>query len=218
MLQQVNNQPPNKVTIIQIVFGLMALALILIAFNSCNSEKKALKPYKQVASDIDTNYQDKKMQLIAKVCNDKFPIEVKTIIHDSVTTKYVKVEDNAAIANLKALLANCGSKIDLDSFLNENMLIDTLYIDHYHNSETTKRDTIYNWRKANELEAYKQTAYQLQFNLTNKTSEFNDLKAYTKTWSYLGNEAWDKLKWWLLGLIILYVGYRILKSKFTLPF
>lgn len=226
------NLEPPKVSPLWLVLALATFLLILFTLSGCSAEKMALKPYKKVAADSDLPRSQAKRNILAGILAAEFPILEITKEKDSVVTLHKK--DSLAIANqirsIKALNDRIAALniskpkgcppcpyIDVDSILND-CPTDTIYVDRWHSKETTKHDTISNWLKANELEAYKLTAAQLQFNLTNKTNEFNDLKAYTKTWSYLGNEAWDKLKWWLLGLVILYVGYRILKSKFTLPF
>lgn len=226
------NLEPPKVSPIWLVLALATFLLILFIFSGCSAEKRQLKPYQKVASDANLPRSQAKRNILAGILAAEFPI--LEVVHEKDSIVTVHKNDSLAIENQKKNIKTLNDRIallnknkpkncppcpfvNIDSILND-CPTDTIYIDRWHSKETTKHDTINNWLKGNELEAYKQTAAQLQFNLTNKTNELNDLKAYTKTWSYLGNKAWDKLKWWLLGLIILYVGYRILKSKFTLPF
>ena len=116
-------------------------AIIVIVVVSCNAEKKALKPYKAVNSDVDTSYKKKKIDLISRVCAVNFPIEIKTIVKDSITTKIVRVQDNNVINRLKAQLAKGCPTINIDSIYNE-LPFDTIYIDHYHTKTVTQKDTI----------------------------------------------------------------------------
>ena len=100
MSHHITKSPPNKQLIYLAI--LIALLIFMIGLQSCNSEKKALKPYKEVNSDVDTSYKAKKIELISRVCAVNFPIEIKTIVKDSITTKIVRIQDNNLVNKLKA--------------------------------------------------------------------------------------------------------------------
>ena len=138
MSHHVMKYPPNK----QLIY-LVALVLLLAAFiglQSCSSEKKALKPYKAVNSDVDTSYKAKKIELISRVCAVLFPVQEKTIIKDSIRTKVVRVQDNNLVNKLKAELAKKCKDINIDSIYNI-LPFDTIYVEHYNTKTVTQKDT-----------------------------------------------------------------------------
>jgi FtsZ-binding cell division protein ZapB len=131
--------PPNKQLIYLAI--LIAFLIFMIGLQSCSSEKKALKPYKAVNSDVDSSYKEKKKELIARVCAVNFPIEIKTVVKDSIRTKILRVQDNNLVNKLKAELAKKCKDINIDSIYNE-LPFDTIYIDHYHTKTVTQKDTL----------------------------------------------------------------------------
>ena len=139
MSHHITKSPPNKQLIYLAI--LIALLIFMIGLQSCNSEKKALKPYKAVNSDIDTSFKAKKIELISRVCAVNFPIEIKTIVKDSITTKIVRVQDNNLVNKLKAELAKKCKDINIDSIYNL-LPFDTIYINHYNTKTVTQKDTL----------------------------------------------------------------------------
>ena len=138
-MKHIVKNPPNKQLLYLVALVLLLAALI--GLQSCNAEKKALKPYKAVNSDVDSSYKEKKKELIARVCAINFPIQEKTIIKDSIRTKIVRVQDNNLVNKLKAELAKKCKDINIDSIYNE-LPFDTIYIDHYHTKTVTQKDTL----------------------------------------------------------------------------
>jgi len=187
---------------INIVYSAIVLVLVAImcgALFSCNTEKKALKPYIKVATDTDTTFKAKKIELISRVCAVNFPIEVKTIIKDSIRTKIVKVQDIKLINDLKAKLAKGCPTLNIDSIY-ENLPLDTLYVEKWKVKETTVKDTIaiYNTVKVlDEVKAKEIEILHQQIKIANK---------------------WKLYFFLLLGFVILWrVGIMYLKTKFSLP-
>lgn len=213
-----NLNPQHK---FNIVYNWVVLFVILIIFSisaGCNAERKLLRPYKAVNSDVDTSYKAKKKELIARVCATAFPIEIKTITKDSIVNRIVKVQDNNLISKLKKLLQDCNTKtIDVDSILNNYAIVDTIYIDHYHNTTSTIKDTIGNWRKANEIELLHNENILLNANLDAIKDDLKESEAHSKA---LQKER-NKWRLYFFGLLIIGIGYKVaktyLKSKFTLP-
>lgn len=138
MSHHVMKYPPNKQLIYLVALVLLLAALI--GLQSCSSEKKALKPYKAVNSDVDTSYKEKKKELIARVCAVNFPIEIKTVVKDSIRTKVVRVQDNNLVNKLKAELAKKCKDINIDSIYNI-LPFDTIYVEHYNTKTVTQKDT-----------------------------------------------------------------------------
>jgi hypothetical protein len=198
-----------------IIYYIIILALFLVALSmcvGCNAEKKALKPYKAVNSDVDTSFKDKKKELIARVCAVNFPIETKTIVIDSTKTKVVKVTDNAAINRLKQLLKDCASKpINIDSIYN-SLPLDTVYVDKYHTTTITKKDTVNNWRTANEIQALQNEKMLLNATLNAKIDDYNKEVTTNK-----GLQK-ERNKWRLYFFLLLFSGiaYKVAKTYFKI--
>lgn len=219
--------PPNaQLGILAIVVMLLC---VMVLMQSCSSEKKALKPYKAVVADVSEDYKEKKLELIAKKCNDVFPVKVQTIIKDSIVTKVMKVQDNAKINQLKKLLEKCNSKeINIDSIYN-TLPFDTIVIERWRTKESVIKDTIANYRLAVENGRLKDSfaLYSANFiscqkdykelQLENETMIINESKLGYSAKLFFGN-LWDSIKWWLLAIAVLYGIYRLLKLRFTLPF
>jgi len=213
-MKHIVKNPPNK-QLISLVALILFLAAI-IGLQSCNAEKKALKPYKAVNSDVDTSFKAKKIELISRVCAVNFPIEIKTVVKDSIRTKIVKVQDNNLVNKLKQQLAKGCPTINIDSLYNE-LPFDTIYVDHYHTRTVTQKDTLslYNMGVENtRLVYYNQ---QLKSIIDNNNKDIEDIAKDLKEAKKQRNE------WRLYFFLLLAVGvaYKVLKiylSKlFTLP-
>lgn len=186
----------------KIMINKILIAIIVIVVFSCNAEKKALKPYKAVNSDVDTSYKAKKIDLISRVCAVNFPIEIKTIVKDSIFTKIVRVQDNNVINKLKSQLAKGCPTINIDSIYNE-LPFDTIYIDHYHTKTVTQKDTLslYNMGVENSRLIYYNQQLKNVIDDNNKDIEkLNDnLKLANK---------WRIICFILMALIICYFGLK----------
>lgn len=192
--------PPNKQLIYLVALVLLLAALI--GLQSCSAEKKALKPYKAVNSDVDTSYKAKKIELISRVCAVNFPIEIKTIVKDSITTKIVRIQDNNLVNKLKAELAKKCKDINIDSIYNE-LPFDTIYIDHYHTKTITQKDTLslYNMGVENSRLVY----YNQQ--LKNVIDDNNkDIEKLNKNLKLA--DKWRIRCFILMALIICYFGIK----------
>lgn len=178
------------------------IAIIVIVVVSCNAEKKALNPYKEVNSDVDTSYKAKKIDLISRVCAVNFPIEIKTIVKDSITTKIVRVQDNNVINRLKSELAKGCPTINIDSIYNE-LPFDTIYIDHYHTKTVTQKDTLslYNMGVENSrLFYYNQ---QLKNVIDDNNKDIEKLNENLKS-----ADKWRIRCFILMALIVCYFGIK----------
>ena len=192
--------PPNK----QLIYlaALILLLAALIGMQSCSSEKKALKPYKAVNSDVDTSYKAKKIELISRVCAINFPMQEKTIVKDSITTKIVRIQDNNLVNKLKAELAKKCKDINIDSIYNL-LPFDTIYIDHYHTKIVTQKDTLslYNMGVENSRLVY----YNQQ--LKNVIDDNNkDIEKLNKNLKLA--DKWRIRCFILMALIICYFGIK----------
>jgi len=188
MSHHVTKYPPNKELVFLIALILTLAALI--GLQSCNAEKKALKPYKAVNSDVDSSYKEKKKDLISRVCATNFPIEIKTIVKDSITKKIVRVQDNSIINKLKAQLAKGCPAINIDSIYNE-LPFDTIYIDHYHTKTVTQKDTLslYNMGVENSRLTYFNMQLKSVIEDNNKdieklTNNVNDANKLSNKWKW----------------------------------
>ena len=202
--------PPNKQLLYLVALVLLLAALI--GLQSCNSEKKALKPYKEVNSDVDTSYKAKKIELISRVCAVNFPMQEKTIIKDSITTKIVRIQDNNLVNKLKAELAKKCKDINIDSIYNE-LPFDTIYIDHYHTKTVTQKDTLslYNMGVENSRLVYYNQ--QLKSVIDDNNKEIEKLNKNLKL-----ADKWRLYFFLLLAFGIAYKVAKIYLSKsFTLP-
>jgi hypothetical protein len=208
--------PPNKELVLLIALILTLAAII--GLQSCNAEKKALKPYKAVNSDVDSSYKEKKKDLISRVCATNFPIEIKTIVKDSITTKIVRVQDMNVINKLKAQLAKGCPEINIDSIYNE-LPFDTIYIDHYHTKIITQKDTLslYNMGVDNSRLTYYNL--QLKSNIDDNNKEIEKLNKDLTSDKKLINK-WKFNFWILFILIICYFGIKAFNfiKGFKLPF
>lgn len=206
-----HNNRTNQIGFIQLALIIGAASLFIAVFTSCNAEKKVLKPYKAVNSDVDTSFKEKKKELISRVCAVNFPIQEKTIIKDSIRTKLVKVQDNTLINKLKAQLAKGCPTINIDSIYNE-LPTDTLYVEKWRIKEVTQKDTqtLYNMAKTNdELHSKVNT---LEADKTSLNKHIEDITSDL-------NKA---NKWKLYFFLLLFAGvaYKVAKiylsTKFTL--
>jgi uncharacterized lipoprotein YmbA len=209
-VKKVNMTNNNNQQFYNSIYMFIVLCLFIIALSlcSCNTEKKALKPYKLVNSDVDSSFKDKKKELIARVCAVNFPIETKTIVIDSTKTKVIKVTDNAAINRLKQLLKDCANKpINIDSIYN-SLPLDTVYVDKYHTTTITKKDTINNWRTANEIQALQNGKMLLNATLNAKIDDYNKEVTTNK-----GLQK-ERNKWRLYFFLLLLSGiaYKVAKT------
>lgn len=193
-----------------------AIVFIVVLLQSCSSERKALKPYKAVNSDVDTSFQAKKKELISRVCAANFPIEVKTIIKDSIYTKLVKVQDKTEINRLKYLLAQKCKEVNIDSIYNA-LPLDTIYIYNTKTKQVTIKDTIANYQLSKQI-----SILQNDLNKTNAAILIEQSKVN------IANDKVDRFKalrnYWrvrffvLLICVITFVGLKILDKYRTLPF
>jgi hypothetical protein len=193
--------PPNKQLIYLAI--LIAMLIFAIGLQSCSSERKALKPYKAVNSDVDTSFKSKKKELVARVCAINFPIQEKTIIKDSITTKIVRVQDMNVINKLKAQLAKGCPEINIDSIYNE-LPFDTIYIDHYHTKTITQKDTLslYNMGVENSRLTYYNV--QLKSVIDDNNKEIEKLNKNLKL-----ADKWRIRCFILMALIICYFGIKM---------
>lgn len=188
MSHHITKSPPNKQLIYLAI--LIALLIFMIGLQSCSSERKALKPYKAVNSDIDTSFKKKKIELISRVCAVNFPIEIKTIVKDSITTKIVRVQDNNLVNKLKAELAKKCKDINIDSLYNA-MPFDTIYIEHYNTKTVIQKDTTGNYFRQLNEDALRTTNNTLNAENTslNKhiediTKDLNEAKKQSNKWKW----------------------------------
>lgn len=200
MSHHVMKYPPNKQLIYLVALVLLLAALI--GLQSCSSEKKALKPYKAVNSDVDSSYKDKKKELIARVCAVNFPIEIKTVVKDSIRTKVVRVQDNNLVNKLKAELAKKCKDINIDSIYNI-LPFDTIYIDHYHTKTVTQKDTLslYNMGVENSRLTYYNL--QLKSNIEDNNKDIEKLNKDLKL-----SDKWRIRFFILMAIIICYFGIK----------
>ena len=201
MSHHVMKYPPNKQLIYLAI--LIAMLIFAIGLQSCSSERKALKPYKAVNSDVDTSFKSKKKELVARVCAINFPIQEKTIIKDSITTKIVRVQDMNVINKLKAQLAKGCPEINIDSIYNE-LPFDTIYIDHYHTKTITQKDTLslYNMGVENSRLTYYNV--QLKSVIDDNNKEIEKLNKNLKL-----ADKWRIRCFILMALIICYFGIKM---------
>jgi len=201
MSHHVMKYPPNKQLIYLAI--LIAMLIFAIGLQSCSSERKALKPYKAVNSDVDTSFKSKKKELVARVCAINFPIQEKTIIKDSITTKIVRVQDMNVINKLKAQLAKGCPEINIDSIYNE-LPFDTIYIDHYHTKTITQKDTLSLYNMG--VENSRLTYYNLQLKsvIDDNNKEIEKLNKNLKL-----ADKWRIRCCILMALIICYFGIKM---------
>jgi hypothetical protein len=213
-MKHIVKYPPNNQLIYLVALVLLLAALI--GLQSCSSEKKALKPYKAVNSDVDTSYKEKKIELISRVCAVNFPIQEKTIVKDSITTKIVRIQDNNLVNKLKAELAKKCKDINIDSIYNL-LPFDTIYIDHYHTKTVTQKDTLslYNMGVENtRLVYYNQ---QLKSIIDDNNKDIKDITADNVA-AKKDRNKWRLYFFFLLSACIVYKVAKIYLSKsFTLP-
>ena len=216
MSHHVMKSPPNKELVLLIALILTLAGLI--GLQSCNAEKKALKPYKTVNSDVDSSYKEKKKELISRVCATNFPIEIKTIVKDSINTRIVRVQDMNVINKLKSQLAKGCPEINIDSIYNE-LPFDTIYIDHYHTKTITQKDTLslYNMGVENSRLTYYNV--QLKSVIDDNNKEIEKLNKDLTSDKKIINK-WKFNFWLLFILIICYFSFKVFKfiRGFKLPF
>lgn len=203
----------------KIAIGLVVAILLIIligGLSGCRPSKVPNRIYKKLATDAVPLDNEYKKNVMAQKCNVLFPIVPITIIKDSIRTKVLKVQDNNLVNKLKARLAKGCPTLNIDSIYNE-LPADTIYIDHYHNSTTTVKDTTGNYFKQLNEDAlrdttnkYKAENVSLNKHIENITKDLNDTKK-------------EKNKWKLYFFLLLSVGivYKVAKiylsKSFTLP-
>jgi len=187
-----------------------------ILFSSCNAEKKALKPYKQVNSDVDTSYIQKKRELISRVCAANFPIEIKTIIKDSITTKVVKVKDNNEINRLKTLLAKGCPTINIDSIYNA-LPLDTIYVERLKVTHSVVKDTITNYQLSKQIGVLQNDLNKANAAILIEQSMVTIANEYIAKFKAL-RDFWRVRFWILLICVVTFVGIKIVAKYRTLPF
>jgi len=211
MSHHITKSPPNKQLIYLAI--LIALLIFLIGLQSCSSERKALKPYKAVNSDVDTSFKAKKIELISRVCAVNFPIEIKTIVKDSITTKIVRVQDNNLVNKLKAELAKKCKDINIDSIYNL-LPFDTIYIDHYKTKTVTQKDTLslYNMGVENSRLVYYNK--QLKGIIDDNNKDIEKLNKNLKL-----ADKWRIRCFIIMALIICYFGIKVFNfvRSFNIP-
>lgn len=184
-----------------IIPSLIAIAILLLLFG-CNAEKKALKPYKAVNSDVSNDFKEKKKELIARVCAVNFPTEIKTIVKDSITTRVVKVQDNNQINRLKKLLKDCQSDINIDSLV----LVDTIFINKYHTNTITLKDTIGSYYRQLNEDALRDTTNKYKAENTSLKTQLDD----TNKKLVIASNNSDKWKIrCILALVALVLSYGV---------
>jgi len=200
---------------IGLLIGILAITLS-VGLSGCNAEKKALKPYKAVNSDVDTSFKAKKKELVARVCAINFPTQEKIVIKDSIRTKIVRVQDNSMVNKLKAQLAKGCPTLNIDSIYNE-LPLDTVYVDRWHSSDKQGKDTTGNYfRQQNENEL-RNHANILEADNTSLKKQISDIAVD------LNEAKKEKNKWKLYFFLLLSAGivYKVAKiylsKSFTLP-
>jgi hypothetical protein len=237
--------PPYKGLAVLIAIVLFLIAAILL--QSCSAakklerqEKKALAPYIAVATDIDENFAEKKLELGSRYCETHFPSQEKTIVKDSIITKYVRIADNALINRLKAQITAIKTtqpNVNLDS-LYSNFYDSVLFnlppckeVNHFQSTDKKGKDTIALFRAGVIIEKLKNDTNFLSIRVNYLNLQLTLEKEKTATYakaeksiSYLagklGTAIWDKIKWWLLAALIIFGGYKLLRAytKIKLPF
>lgn len=180
---------------------LLFIAVIII---SCNAERKAMKPYNKVLLDPLNEFKDLKKQALADICAKHFPIEVETIIKDSIVEKVVTSTQYDTIR-----LAN-------NIYLKR---VDTIYIDRWKTKEIIKKDTVENYKLKKEISQLNnnlfdlETAYKITKNNEQKLlAENKQLKDNTKNLNYLLGCIWDLTKWWVIIIVALFLGFKLVRS------
>lgn len=230
----VKASPPNKS--LALLAAIVACLILIIALQSCNTlkraEAKALKPYVVVLSDVDTGFKKKKQDLLAAIVDAKMPNKPKK----ETITKYLPgatkiVKDTAGLLKLanyyeKQLQGKiCVTGKQLDSIISFNRLEPTTIYKTdtiYNGEKETIIDTTGNYYKNQELILLRKNYNECESDMGRLIKASKELLDKQNNWSYsaklfFGN-TWDAIKWWLLGIVLLYGGYKLLKSKFTLPF
>lgn len=245
MAHIVKSPPPYKG--LAVLIAIVLFIIIAITLQSCSAskklerqEKKALAPYIAVATDIDENFAEKKLELGSRYCETHFPSEEKTIIKDSIITKYVRIADNALINRLKAQIAAIKTtqpNVNLDSLYSnfyDSVLLDLppcKEVNHYKSNNVKYKDTIALFRAGVLIEKLKIDTNILSGRVNYYNAQYTLEKEKTalyakseKSISYLAGKLaiviWDKIKWWLLIAIIIFGGYKLLRgyTKIKIPF
>ena len=219
----------KKYSILCYIASAILLLLFVIALASCSS----LRHYKKVAKDAPRN--EAKRNILAPVCAIEFPVKNKV---DSIVVTEYKA-DTANELKLKLIIKQLAKQleqrpecpqIDADSLYYEfkkSIKPDTIKI-------TTKvKETLFDSAKfkilQNETDKHLQNA-QLKYDelgIAYQKSEANfykanarvkQLEAGTKNNIQLGKWFLKNNWYWLLIIAGLFLGYKWLDSKFTLPF
>jgi hypothetical protein len=227
---------------------IVVVSLLLIVLVSCSklskiqkAEAKALKPYIEVLADTDTSFGKKKKELTGRKCQNDFPAVdkiVKTIeylpsvpIED--TSKYKYIRDAAVNSVLNSLKDTTFTLTQMDSAVNNALLY---FVNHnptkcppckQTETNTTKPDTIGNWRKYQEkilLEANLKACkddFENEVNAHNTTTKtLKELKEKQHSLCYLSSTLFKtflKRYWWLLIIFLgIYVGGRYIKNNLSL--
>lgn len=180
-------------------FSIFILIAILMA---CSAEKKALKPYNKVLTDRDTSFGKLKIQAVSDICDKYFPIEIKTITKDSIieTTVYATKFDTLIVGDTFYLTK-----------------IDTLVKEKFTTKEIIKKDTVENFRLKQVIDQLNNnlfdcdTAYKYcKASELKALNEIKELKAKSKNISYLLVCIWDLTKWWLILIVGLFFGFKLI--------
>lgn len=198
------------------LIAIVLIVLLLLGLQSCSSERKALKPYVKVATDTDTSYTSKKRELISRVCAVNFPIEIKTIVKDSIVNKVVKVQDKTEINRLKNLLAKGCPTINIDSIY-EALPLDTLIVERWRIKETTVTDSNKLFRINSVLDITRNDLNKANAAILIEQSKTNIAESAAAENKALLSQ-WKIRFFVLLFLCISFVGLKVLAKYRTLPF
>ena len=218
---------------------IVAIVFFVVLLQSCNTEKKALKPYKQVLADVDTFYKEKKDILIDAIVDAKRPNKAKS----ESETKYlpgkpIYVKDTAGLLKLanfyerKYKGKQCFTGFELDSMINDainEIEPTTIYVTDtlFKSKKETILDTTGNRKKAKEFEGLTQKLILTETNLHACNIDYNNavakLKANENSQSDLSYSFklfianfWHKFKWWIILLLVSGIAYKYLKNKINL--
>lgn len=223
--------PPNK-ALLWLALIVFALALI-ISLQSCNTlkraETKALKPYVNVLTDIDTSFKKKKQDLLAAIVDAKMPNKAKKeTITRYIQGKQIIVKDTSSNKRLRDYYERqylgklCFTGEQLDSMVNAaideiepTVITRTDTIDN--SSIETIIDTTGNYYRNKNFYEQKQLLILTETNLQACSEDLKELQAQQQSLSYLAKsffgEVWNMF-WWVFLLVVLGgVAFKIIKNK-----
>lgn len=228
----IQKNPPNKQLIYLAV--LIVILAAIIGLQSCNSERKALKPYKSVLSDIDTNFASKKKDLLAAIVDSKMPNKAKK----ETITKYIQgqsilVKDTSGNKYLRDYYERqfegklCFTGEQLDSMIDvaiSQITPNVIYrTDTLDNSTTeTIIDTTGNYYKYKENELLKKNYNECEKDVETLIEASKDLLNKQHSLSYLAKrffgEIWHRYWWFFVLLGLGTGGYFWIKNQYKIPF